>query len=273
MFITVLLLTSVMLLSVAGEGIPEPGLTLYGVVKNDLGGATVRLTSGALTWTIAPGTGSAVTVQGTLTNVLDQFSYIIEVPFESVLAGPTPSTNALLLRPTPTAYDRNQVMIGTNVAQLLSPAGTTFMFSREDRATVERVDLRVEIDYLDSDGDGLPDYWELLYFLNATSTNNGTGDFDGDGLNNRKEYLSGCNPTNPASCFEFINTRALPDGSGFEVRWSSQSDRYYAIHRSRDLLSDFEPLATGIPATPPQNTYQDTTATNGTAYFYRVAIE
>jgi len=43
----------------------------------------------------------------------------------------------------------------------------------------------------DSDNDGMPDLWETS---NPTATNP-TADTDGDGLNNRDEYLAGTNPT------------------------------------------------------------------------------
>lgn len=45
----------------------------------------------------------------------------------------------------------------------------------------------------DSDGDGLADIWELLYFGNLSQGAN--GDPDGDGINNLQEFLQGRNPT------------------------------------------------------------------------------
>lgn len=44
----------------------------------------------------------------------------------------------------------------------------------------------------DSDGDGLPDWWELQYFGNLNQT--GSGDYDSDGVSNLMEYLLGRNP-------------------------------------------------------------------------------
>jgi len=45
----------------------------------------------------------------------------------------------------------------------------------------------------DSDGDGLPDWWELKYFGNLDQGPN--GDYDNDGLTNLQEYQHGTNPT------------------------------------------------------------------------------
>jgi hypothetical protein len=46
---------------------------------------------------------------------------------------------------------------------------------------------------VDSDADGLPDWWEQQYFGNLS--HNGTEDADGDGLTNLQEYQQGRNPT------------------------------------------------------------------------------
>jgi hypothetical protein len=52
----------------------------------------------------------------------------------------------------------------------------------------------------DFDADGIADWWETNY--PGFSTNNAADallDFDGDGLSNRDEYLSGTDPSNPGS--------------------------------------------------------------------------
>jgi hypothetical protein len=54
----------------------------------------------------------------------------------------------------------------------------------------------------DTDQDGLPDFWERLYGLdplNTTGINGGTGDPDGDGIQNRFEYILGFHPKNAST--------------------------------------------------------------------------
>jgi len=47
---------------------------------------------------------------------------------------------------------------------------------------------------VDSDGDGIPDEWEIKYKLDPNNPNDGAVDTDGDGYTNIEEYLNGTNP-------------------------------------------------------------------------------
>ena len=69
-------------------GIPEPGLVMYGAVRNTAAG-NARLITGTLTWTITPASGSPVTVTTPLTDISGQYSYALRVPFESVVGSST----------------------------------------------------------------------------------------------------------------------------------------------------------------------------------------
>jgi pectate lyase len=47
----------------------------------------------------------------------------------------------------------------------------------------------------DSDGDGMPDAWEIRYGLDPRNASDGPRDKDGDGYTNVEEYLNGTDPT------------------------------------------------------------------------------
>jgi len=49
----------------------------------------------------------------------------------------------------------------------------------------------------DTDGDGMPDAWEISHGFNPYSPSDGTLDGDGDGLDNAGEYMAGTDPATP----------------------------------------------------------------------------
>jgi len=51
----------------------------------------------------------------------------------------------------------------------------------------------------DTDGDGIPDGWEIINLLNPTSAGDAAGDADLDGFSNLNEYLFGSDPNNSDS--------------------------------------------------------------------------
>jgi hypothetical protein len=129
--------------------------------------------------------------------------------------------------------------------------------------------IEVGMPSADSDGDGIPDSWERQYF-SSLSIMAANYDYDGDGARDRDEYLAGTNPKDAQSCF---SATGVSNDSGvvdrFVIRWQSISSKTYELFKSTNLMTGFDPLTSGIPATPPENTYTD--SVQGTEYrFYRV---
>jgi subtilisin family serine protease len=125
---------------------------------------------------------------------------------------------------------------------------------------------------VDTDANGLPDWWELQYFGHLTGTNPNT-DADHDGMSNLAEWLAGTNPTNASSCLRLM---ALPfkNSNAFVVSWPSVAGKYYRLERATNLLTGFNSVVqTNIAATAPTNTETDTAVLPGKARFYRVGVE
>jgi hypothetical protein len=77
----------------------------------------------------------------------------------------------------------------------------------------------------DTDGDGLPDDWESLYF-GATGANPGD-DSDSEGMTNGQEYFAGTDPINPLS---YLKVDALTAGSeGATIRFGAISNHTYTV--------------------------------------------
>lgn len=88
-------------------------------------------------------------------------------------------------------------------------------------ATCQDTDGFVSLDSIlvvvgvDTDLDGMPDWWEVRYPGLNPAVADGEGDIEGDGLSNRDEYLYGTDPANPDSD---------GDGSSDGVEVAMQSD-------------------------------------------------
>jgi subtilisin family serine protease len=125
---------------------------------------------------------------------------------------------------------------------------------------------------VDTDANGLPDWWELQYFSHLTGTDP-NADADHDGSSNLAEWLAGTNPTNANSC---LRLKALPSNNtnAFVVSWPSVAGKYYRLERATNLLIGFNSVVhTNIAATAPTNIEADTTILPGNTRFYRVRLE
>jgi hypothetical protein len=106
----------------------------------------------------------------------------------------------------------------------------------------------------DSDGDGVPDLWELqqfgvLHLVTALS------DFDRDGFLDHDEYVAGTDPKDPNSLLQISQMQRMPDGR-LKITWDSTLntnpsprlyDLYYAV-TMRDLQSNKIVLNPDVPS-------------------------
>src|SRR5207249_281636 len=76
---------------------------------------------------------------------------------------------------------------------------------------------------IDAVGDGIPDWWRLLYF-GYSSTTDATScancDADGDGLNNIAEYIAGTIPSNSESALRILSITRQPNGD-VQISWQN----------------------------------------------------
>jgi Tol biopolymer transport system component len=94
---------------------------------------------------------------------------------------------------------------------------------------------------LDSDGDGIPDWWMMKYFGHPTGSDvdhsRAQDDADGDGFTNYQEFLTGTDPTDPVSCFRVqISTTGFP-GQNLLLSWPAVPGKSYQVQYTADLTS------------------------------------
>ncbi len=106
--------------------------------------------------------------------------------------------------------------IGTNVIAKIRISDTTLT----DAQIQTQFDAeKTQFNLMDTDGDGLPDWWEIRYGLNP-NVNDANLDLDADGLTNLQEFQKGTLPNNPDTDNDGIKDGA-ETGTGV---WVSATD-------------------------------------------------
>ncbi|MCF7847286.1 MAG: type I secretion C-terminal target domain-containing protein [Kiritimatiellales bacterium] len=173
--------------------ISEPSTVFYGKVTGTGGAQPFLVADGVLEWTILKADGSEMVLRTELYPLANaQYSYRLDVPH---------SASAYELEdegiPLPPIAETN-VHVSASVdglaAVFTGPSGATFAAGQATRAATYRLDLEIALAPLDSDGDGIPDWWEDEYGFDLQRVADAADDADGDGLSNLQEYLRGLNP-------------------------------------------------------------------------------
>ena len=91
-------------------------------------------------------------------------------------------------------------------------------------------------------------------------------------MSNLEEFTAGTVPTDSASVLRITDTKLQAPSSELTITWQSAADKTYGIEKSTNLAEGFTVTeASGISATPPENTH--TVTAGGENGFYRVRVE
>ena len=122
---------------------------------------------------------------------------------------------------------------------------------------------------LDSDGDGLPDAWEVDNFGDIGITD-GSADQDGDGFRDGDEYVAGTLATNNQSYLR-IDSLAPLGANQYVLTWPSIAGRQYHVAVKTNLFAPaFVTNLANIPATFPLNTSTSTVGGAPVYFFLKV---
>jgi hypothetical protein len=117
----------------------------------------------------------------------------------------------------------------------------------------------------DLDNDGLPNWWEQLYFGDPVSAN--PAGICSNGINTvREAYIAGLNPNDRQSAFMASFTDPL--SSANVLQWQDISGRVYTIYWTSNLLSGFTPMQSNYTG----GVFTDTIHSANDDGFYRIEV-
>jgi hypothetical protein len=192
------LMLSAVWISAAGASLSEVPLVVHGkIVKVGLGGG-YQLFSGTLHLKLVSMQQPAqvidldVPLRPTGTN--GEFSYRTEIDQETEPAADQLATT-LIVGSSPIFYAIQSATVDGHPASLLDP-GQPAQFSTQfaSRGEELRLDFKTDIPTPDTDGDGIPDWWEQRYGFDPANGADAGADADGDRWNNRREFQASTNP-------------------------------------------------------------------------------
>jgi T5SS/PEP-CTERM-associated repeat protein len=133
---------------------------------------------------------------------------------------------------------------------------------------------------VDTDNDGLPDWWEDQFGLNKNSSADANLDLDGDGASNLAEFRAGTQPNNANSVFRITSIQR--EANDVRISWSTVGGKSYRVQTNSistgqgitTNFGDFSSLIT-VPGTNESTTniLHTGAATTQPGGYYRVRLE
>ncbi|MCF7864518.1 MAG: hypothetical protein K9L89_07000, partial [Kiritimatiellales bacterium] len=113
---------------------------------------------------------------------------------------------------------------------------------------------------VDGNGNGLPDWWEKLYYIDPVLDPNA---LCANGFNTIMDaYIAGFDPTDPGGWFGITGL------DGNMIQWDAVSGRVYSVYWSTNLMAGFQTLETNYTG----GTFTDTLHSAEKKCFYKIDV-
>lgn len=151
------------------------------------------------------------------------------------------------------------------------PVTNVVAFVASNSSGSDSISITNVIRRLDTDGDGIPDWWAAQYFGGPTRCNPNL-DSDSDNFTNYQEFLAGTDPTESSS---LLALGMDISSDGIRLSWPSAAGRVYSVWTTPALTNDFSLVEGNIEADPPLNLYtipKDENAEEQSSAFFRLSV-
>ena len=224
---------SVAVTSLWGVSIPQSPVVTYGLVRDEYGVPLKSASEAEVRLVRAAAAGGTVYSRSAVTDqMLPGVNYRLSLEIDS--EGPA--------RPY-------AVLSGTEMKILCTVGGEeaalapASVFATPKAGTAQRRDYTIGSD---ADGDGLPDAWEewvlrcagKAYDAAAIAAFDPKADADGDGMDNRAEFLAGTDPFLETEMFAITAFEPVAGTDRVKIRFTTRSSRKYHIVFSETLGED-----------------------------------
>ncbi len=205
--------------------------------------------------------------------------YIVVAPVsQTVLAGQTAVFNVGVEGTPPLAYQwrfNGAPIHGAQAPTLtlngvsLAAAGNYTVVITNGAGSVTSQVATLTVTNPDTDGDGLPDWWELLHGTNPNVADAHL-DTDADGQSNWEEFVAGTDPNDPGNYLKI--DRLWASASGVTVEFLAVSNRAYTVLFKDGLLEPFWSHLADVPSQPTNRLQRIADPSAGPALrFYRLS--
>ncbi len=190
--------------------VPEPETVFFGRIVNRTGAQEFLVTRGTLQVTIATEGAQPMELSTDIKPYAGgKYSYVLRVPHQAKSLDLEVDSAALPLRISDSGFENSRMLVDGQPARPFGSGAAEFIASQPRRGGVHRLDLEVFNDLEDSDGDGIPDWWEDLYDLDKQDESDAMLRWGGNHYTYLEAFQRGLNPQADDSVPELLTTELV----------------------------------------------------------------